>query len=346
MATTAPAKVEKEHAKEVSDFRVASLVTMAIGLVLIITGAARDSRAMLEIGGAIAGFAFFFRLAIEFVPGMHAKAAYLHPKHFFLATWRSLDEEAVAPREALRASGRYDYDPVIALCVGAVALAVMEYFGHTIHFAEWVDALAPEFRYSPWFQLGGYAWWSFFRVLGYLIIPMVVIKFVFKERIKDHGLKTEGFLQHAWIYALSYIVVLLCVVLVSRHDAHFQTYYPFYSLANRSWLDFISWELLYAAQFFSLEFFFRGFWLKSMKSSMGSYAIFAMVVPYCMIHFGKPFLETMAAIVAGVVLGTLSMKTRSIWSGFLIHVSVAVSMDMAALLATRGLPTAFWPDLP
>jgi arylsulfatase A-like enzyme len=53
-----------------------------------------------------------------------------------------------------------------------------------------------------------------------------------------------------------------------------------------------------------------------------------MVVPYCMIHFGKPFLETMAAIVAVVVLGTLSMKTRSIWSGFLIHVSVAVSMDI------------------
>jgi len=62
-----------------------------------------------------------------------------------------------------------------------------------------------------------------------------------------------------------------------------------------------------------------------------------------MIHFGKPFLETMAAILAGVVLGTLSMKTRSIWSGFLIHVSVAISMDMAALLATRGLPETLWP---
>lgn len=338
--------MEALHAKEVRDFRVASLVTMAVGLLLIIIGAARNTQAMLEIGGAIAGFAFSFRLAIEFVPGMHAKVAYLHPKHFFLATWRGLDEDAVAPREALRAAGRYDYHPVIALCAGAVALAVMEYFGHTIHFADWVDELAPEFRYSPWFQLAGYAWWSFFRVLGYLLIPLAIIKLVFKERIRDHGLETAGFLQHSWIYALSYIVVLLCVILVSRHDAHFQTYYPFYSLANRSWLDFLSWELLYAAQFFSLEFFFRGFWLKSMKSSMGSYAIVAMVVPYCMIHFGKPFLETMAAIVAGIVLGTLSMKTRSIWSGFLIHVSVAVSMDMAALLATRGLPTSFWPELP
>ena len=49
-------------------------------------------------------------------------------------------------------------------------------------------------------------------------------------------------------------------------------------------------------------------------------------------------LIAMAIILAGVVLGTLALKTRSIWSGFLIHVTVAVSMDLAALLQTRGLP--------
>jgi membrane protease YdiL (CAAX protease family) len=76
---------------------------------------------------------------------------------------------------------------------------------------------------------------------------------------------------------------------------------------------------------------------------MGSHAIFAMVVPYCMIHYGKPFPETMGAIVAGIVLGTLAMKTRSIWSGFLIHVSVAISMDVAALMQTEGMPTTWYP---
>ncbi|MCA9600892.1 MAG: CPBP family intramembrane metalloprotease, partial [Myxococcales bacterium] len=90
-------------------------------------------------------------------------------------------------------------------------------------------------------------------------------------------------------------------------------------------------------------FFFRGFWLTACKRAMGSHAIFAMVVPYCMIHYGKPGLEALAAIIAGIVLGTLSMKTRSIWSGFLIHVSVAISMDVAALLQTSGLPTDWTP---
>jgi hypothetical protein len=64
---------------------------------------------------------------------------------------------------------------------------------------------------------------------------------------------------------------------------------------------------------------------------MGSSAIFVMIIPYCMIHYGKPMAETLGAIIAGTVLGTLAMRTRSIWGGVLIHVGVAVTMDLLAL---------------
>jgi len=176
------------------------------------------------------------------------------------------------------------------------------------------------------------------------VVPALVVRLAWRESLREHGLETRGFLEHAWIYGLGYGVVLACVVFVALYDRHFREYYPFYGHSFRSWSDFVGWEILYAAQFFSLEFFFRGFWLRAMKNALGSQAIFAMVVPYCMIHFGKPFLECLAAILAGVFLGTLSMKTRSIWSGFLIHVSVAVSMDVAALLARDvPWPTTFWP---
>ncbi|MBE7525992.1 CPBP family intramembrane metalloprotease [candidate division WWE3 bacterium] len=58
---------------------------------------------------------------------------------------------------------------------------------------------------------------------------------------------------------------------------------------------------------------------------------FVMVIPYCMIHFGKPMPETFAAIIAGVVLGFLSLKSKSIWLGVMIHCSVALTMDLCAL---------------
>jgi hypothetical protein len=71
-----------------------------------------------------------------------------------------------------------------------------------------------------------------------------------------------------------------------------------------------------------------------------------MVVPYCMIHYGKPYLEADAAIVAGTVLGSLSMKTRSIWAGFLVHGTVGLLMDILALDHKHQLPVRLSPDSP
>jgi membrane protease YdiL (CAAX protease family) len=67
-----------------------------------------------------------------------------------------------------------------------------------------------------------------------------------------------------------------------------------------------------------------------------------MAVPYCMIHYGKPYLETHGAIVAGVVLGSLAMRTRSIYAGFLVHVTVAFAMDFLSLMRRGALPTHFF----
>lgn len=274
----------------------------------------------------------------------------LHPRPFFLETWQKMDEEAREERDAHRAAGGgYDWRPISVLASGALFLTLMEYLGMPTHWRQLVEWMGEggstffaELPHSRWWSLTHHAWWAGWRVLGFFILPCIVIKLM-RERVRDNGLQTKGFSQHAWIYFACYAVVFVCVVCVS-YTEEFSTYYPFYRLSNRSWFDFICWELLYAAQFFSLEFFFRGWWLKAGKRAMGSHAIFVMVVPYVMIHFGKPMIETAGAIIAGVVLGTLAMKTRSIWSGFLIHVSVAISMDVAALLQTRGLPTDFWPQ--
>jgi membrane protease YdiL (CAAX protease family) len=118
---------------------------------------------------------------------------------------------------------------------------------------------------------------------------------------------------------------------MASHTPSFRHTYPFYRLANRSQFDLWTWEALYAAQFVSLEFFFRGFILQGLRRALGSNAIFVMIVPYCMIHYGKPLPETLGAIGAGLILGTLAMRTKSIWGGVLIHIGVAMTMDVLAL---------------
>lgn len=284
----------------------------------------------------------------------------LHPRRFFLDTWREVDREAAAARARREELGLgYDHRPMVAYLAAAVVLTFQEYFGDRVTFnlllqrgwlIEWgggprgpathhFQLVGPLRWASPpnYAELAGLAYWSFTRSFGYFVVPAIILLCWRRERFRDYGLRLRGFLSHAWIYALFFGVVLVAVVVVSQ-TGEFANYYPFYRLANRSWRDFLLWEALYATQFLTLEFFFRGFLVFAGREAMGSSVIVAMVVPYCMIHFGKPWAEALAAILAGVVLGTLSLKTRSIWSGFLIHVTVAVSMDLAALVQTRGLP--------
>jgi hypothetical protein len=47
--------------------------------------------------------------------------------------------------------------------------------------------------------------------------------------------------------------------------------------------------------------------------------------------------------VAGVVLGSLAMRTRSIYAGFLLHITVAVGMDLLSLYKRGAIPKNFWP---
>ena len=174
------------------------------------------------------------------------------------------------------------------------------------------------------------------------VLPLAVWPIFFrKDSVLDFGLRGRGFRTHAWIYALC-VVVMIPVLLLVAMQPDFADYYPMYKQAGRSWLDFVLWETIYLAQFFGLELFFRGFWLRAMRS-FGSGAIWSMAVPYCMIHYGKPYLEASAAIIAGVVLGSLAMRTRSIYAGFLVHATVAVLMDILALDRRHFLPSRLAP---
>ncbi len=181
-----------------------------------------------------------------------------------------------------------------------------------------------------WWELRSFAWWAGWRIFGYVVIPLIVIVAMPGQRIRDYHLSPKGFFRHLVIYLGLFVLVLPAVLIASRTQ-QFRETYPFYRMSNHSYQDLIAWELIYAAQFTALEFFFRGFMLQGLRKALGGNAVFVMIVPYCMIHYGKPMAETFGAIIAGLVLGSLAMRTRSIWGGVLIHVTVGITMDMLAL---------------
>lgn len=262
-----------------------------------------------------------------------------------ISALRSANEKVESESAAYLASrspGKLDGQLIAIVVLATVIISILEYFGGSTQWKsletplgwfikEPMELLNSVFRAGEYSRLSRLAYWSISTFIGYMVIPILFLKLVLRQRLRDFGLSLKGALKHWWIYIGLYLIVLPAVYMVS-FTASFQKTYPFYEHASRSLFDFFAWQALYALQFMALEFFYRGFLIHGLKNRFGLYAVLVPMIPYCMIHFGKPLPETLGAILAGIALGVLALHTRTIWLGVLIHISVAVTMDFFSLL--------------
>jgi membrane protease YdiL (CAAX protease family) len=262
---------------------------------------------------------------------------------FFREPLRRADAESRAFL-ASEAARRPDGKVIVILLTAALCLTVQHFIALEEGLplvAELLDdlglsGLAGDLHHTMWEVAGAkinrLTWWAAVCLLAYVGVPLAVVRFLFRERPRDYGLKLGGALADFPVYVLFMALAGPAIVLASA-GSHFQQTYPFYHPAagEGAWPNLVRWELLYTAQFFGVEFFFRGFLVHGLKHRFGPYAIFVMVVPYCMLLFGKPLPEALVSILGGVALGFMSLRTRSIWLGTALHVGVAWSMDAASL---------------
>jgi len=127
--------------RDLAQLRWAGVVLIVVGGLAAALGRAYDVLPAMVYGGGFAVIAIGLLLLLALFPKTQPYVASLHPRVFFLQTWRELDEEAAASRAQRKADGKgYDYRPVLALCVGATCLSLMEYFGQGNNLIDWVDA--------------------------------------------------------------------------------------------------------------------------------------------------------------------------------------------------------------
>lgn len=173
----------------------------------------------------------------------------------------------------------------------------------------------------------------------FVLVP-TVFHFVFPVREAGiFGLGLRGLPPHLPVY-LVLPLVMIPVVWVVSGEPQFFNFYPMYDPESlRVWLFY---EAIYFLQFFAVEFFFRGLILFRLERRFGLLAVWIMVVPYALLHIHKPFPEAMGSIVAGVVLGTLSIKSRSIWAGVAVHCAIAFAADLFALIRSGRWEMLVW----
>jgi membrane protease YdiL (CAAX protease family) len=275
--------------------------------------------------------------------------AALHPRRIMEAL-DAIDAESPSYRLDRRAALRRVFAVLACVCVSLLLLHYSRYSANLHSLLALIGQWQmQDSRYylraleaSGWLELAGYVWWTGCHLLTFIIFPWLMIRFLFKEKMVDFGWRWNQVSQHWRGYLLLLSPILVFVVLVSFGE-DFVNHYPFYSQAGRSWQDFLLWECLYLSQFVFLEFFFRGFMLNALRPALGANAIWVMCVPYLMIHFPKLWLEATGAILFGLFLGILALRSRSIWGGVLVHAGVALSMDIAALLRKQDLSGLFFP---
>ena len=232
-----------------------------------------------------------------------------------------------------------DAQTLIVFAVSAVLLTVFFYFGrqngfYALGLHHWVGAQFPE-TYAADRELLEYSYWGAASLVLRVLIPIGIITLLFRRPLAEYGLTLRGVGKHARIYLALYLLMLPLLYVASQLPS-FQATYPFYSRAAEGGARFWTFELAYALQFIGVEVFFRGFMTFGLAKRLGYYAVLIMTLPYTMIHFGKPMPEAMGAIVAGLALGYLALRTGSVVPGILIHWGVAFTMDVLSIVQKHG----------
>ncbi len=225
-------------------------------------------------------------------------------------------------------------EPTVILCGASALLVISHYNGSTAYFHTIFGARAAGHTAMP---VLAHEYWFGMSVLLYLLVPLLLSKATNGSFHQKYGLGLGDWRQGLSISALFLAIMLPLVWYASTLDS-FKNHYPLaglgsYSLSVKEGYQqslglFAIYELGYFAYFIAWEFLFRGWMVHGLLPWFGrTGAILVQVAPFVIMHFGKAEPETLGSVIAGVALGVLSVRTRSMWYGAVIHGVIAVWMD-------------------
>ncbi len=179
-----------------------------------------------------------------------------------------------------------------------------------------------------------YLYWFLGDFFSLFLIPILIIKFIFKERLSGFGLKFGDY-KAGLNYTLIFLIVMLPFVWVVSSNTSFSSVYPHLQPARELWKVFFIYQAGMLIYMFSWEFIWRGFMLFGLEPKFGYYSVLIQMIPFLILHNGKPMLETFGAIIAGIALGILALRTRSVYYCIIAHAGVMFSMDFISTLRFR-----------
>ncbi|GAB4492258.1 MAG: hypothetical protein Fur0016_26120 [Anaerolineales bacterium] len=166
------------------------------------------------------------------------------------------------------------------------------------------------------------AWRPASGVLLFLVLPMAIILFVFRENPKEYGFQIGDWKAGLVLTVGALVFILPVLWFVVKANPAMQDYYrPLLkpTLPMYTFLDLVGWEFL-----------FRGWILFGYARKFGPDALWLQAVPFAIAHFGKPEVETLSTIFGGFAFGWIAWRTKSFLYPFLIHWAIFTFVVLSA----------------
>jgi membrane protease YdiL (CAAX protease family) len=145
----------------------------------------------------------------------------------------------------------------------------------------------------------------------YMVLPVFTILFILRENPLDFGLrigdyKLWGF--YVTITVLIAIPVLYIGSLFSSIDQYYTKPFDCYSFFTQM-----------VPLLFVWEYILRGFLLFGLKERFKEASILIQMVPFVLLHIGKPEIEILMCIPMGLWFGYIAYRGKSFWPAFITH---------------------------
>ena len=220
-------------------------------------------------------------------------------------------------------SGEHKKSTLILLLT-PLLLTTYKYYGTKPFY---LDQLADVFVLfnDPFLTAEYYTFACSFLLLG--LIPLLIIKFVFKESFSSYGLQIGD-----WRFGLKAFLVLAPIFILSTYPSsrmpQFLAEYPLFKGAGASASTFIQHAFSYLVFYIGWEIYFRGFMQFGLRDRFGDWnSILIQTLASCLLHIGKPDGEIYSSILGALVWGIIAFRARSIVFIILLHWLLGVSLD-------------------
>ena len=196
-------------------------------------------------------------------------------------------------------------------------------------------------NFFPYYQnnsdvfLYEYLYWFIGDFFTFFILSIIVIKFILKENLRNYGLQFGDYRTGLILSAIFFLVMVPAIWFFSA-EPDFSEKYPHLLSTRNNYKEFFIYELGMMLYMISWEFIWRGFMLFGLKEKFGYYSVMIQMIPFVILHNGKPAAETFGAIAGGIALGVLALRTNSILYCIITHLGIMFTIDLISTLRYRA----------